>query len=413
MFMTPAGLVPLMRYRDVAAAIEWLRAAFGFEQRAVVADPDGGIAYAELSYGSGLVMLGPVGQSGLDTLLKQPSDLEGANTQSCYVAVGDVEAHIKRARAAGAEIVLEFGANEGSERAYAARDPEGHIWNFGAYVPWHASAAPEPRKLYQPTSRAAKIAHTSLAASVLMMAAASAAGVCMMPPETDSSALTQAPFDSVPTASRSLAPAATPAAQAAAKAADSSMEHERRARTDAQDQAAALRTALDRESYARREGARTAAGLREQLAREQAARAAAEAASTAAKAQLIREREAKLQLKANDRERSAAIAKIEAQETLPNAAATTVPEMTGSLSQDNATSGTTSSSSSPPAQPVTAALPSIAPEPTPAAPAAGSAPAKSKAPPKTVQRKTKPAKAASAKPKKSQLAPGDQFWPYD
>ena len=77
--MTSNGLVPLIRYRDVAAAVEWLSTAFGFEKRNVVTDPDGTIAYAELSYGRGIVMLGPVGQSVLEGGVQEaarPSDYQ-------------------------------------------------------------------------------------------------------------------------------------------------------------------------------------------------------------------------------------------------------------------------------------------------------------------------------------------------
>lgn len=140
--MTSNGLVPLIRYRDVAAAIDWLADAFGFEKRSVITDPDGTVAYAELSYGRGIVMLGPVGDSALDNLMKQPDELGGIGTQSVYVAVDDVEAHFKRARDFGAGIVLEFGSDETGDRAYAARDPEGHVWNFGAYSPWPATVTP-------------------------------------------------------------------------------------------------------------------------------------------------------------------------------------------------------------------------------------------------------------------------------
>ena len=101
--MTTNGLVPLLRYRDVAAAIDWLSNAFGFEKRSVITDPDGTVAYAELSYGRGIVMLGPVGQSVLDSLMKQPDELDGIGTQSVYVAVEDVEGHFNRSRGAGAD----------------------------------------------------------------------------------------------------------------------------------------------------------------------------------------------------------------------------------------------------------------------------------------------------------------------
>ncbi|MDE2640756.1 MAG: VOC family protein, partial [Chloroflexota bacterium] len=64
----------------------------------------------------------------------------GALTSSPYVIVPDVDAHCARARAAGAEVVMEPADQDYGGRLYAARDPEGQLWNFGSYDPW---AAPE------------------------------------------------------------------------------------------------------------------------------------------------------------------------------------------------------------------------------------------------------------------------------
>jgi uncharacterized glyoxalase superfamily protein PhnB len=55
---TRATIVPALQYRDAAAAIDWLCKAFGFTQRMVVPDEEGGIAHAELTFGNGMIMLG-------------------------------------------------------------------------------------------------------------------------------------------------------------------------------------------------------------------------------------------------------------------------------------------------------------------------------------------------------------------
>ncbi len=51
-------LYPLMRFRDAPAAIEFLKEAFGFRELQVIANEDGTIAHAELSYGPSILMLG-------------------------------------------------------------------------------------------------------------------------------------------------------------------------------------------------------------------------------------------------------------------------------------------------------------------------------------------------------------------
>jgi uncharacterized glyoxalase superfamily protein PhnB len=58
------------------------------------------------------------------------------NTQGIYVVVADPDAHFARAKAAGAQILMELTDQDYGGRDYTARDPEGHIWTFGSYDPW-------------------------------------------------------------------------------------------------------------------------------------------------------------------------------------------------------------------------------------------------------------------------------------
>ena len=138
----PGGtVVPTLRYRDVAAAIDWLCNAFGFEKHLVVGGDSGAVRYAELTFGNGMIMLGPVEDSGLDKFMTQPADTGGAETQICYLFVADAVAHCARAKAAGAEIVLDIEDADSNGRGYSCRDLEGHVWNFGTYDPWKRRAA--------------------------------------------------------------------------------------------------------------------------------------------------------------------------------------------------------------------------------------------------------------------------------
>ncbi len=137
-------LVPLMRYRDLAAAVDWLCATFGFEKQVAVSGADGGTVYAQLVYGPSMVMLGAVRETDLDRLLRQPDEVGGIETQSCYVVVEDIEAHYARTVAAGAEILLEVQGDGFGRRGYSCRDPQGHIWNFGTYDPWKGRLPASP-----------------------------------------------------------------------------------------------------------------------------------------------------------------------------------------------------------------------------------------------------------------------------
>jgi uncharacterized glyoxalase superfamily protein PhnB len=130
-----SAVVPVLRYRNVPAAIAWLCNAFGFERHQTVAD-NGAIQFAQLTFGTAMIMVGPVRSSAFDKLLRQPDEIGGAETQVCYFFVADAHAHCARAKAAGAEIVFDIKHTANGGRSYSCRDPEGHLWNFGTYNPW-------------------------------------------------------------------------------------------------------------------------------------------------------------------------------------------------------------------------------------------------------------------------------------
>ena len=153
----PARIFPFLRYQDAPAAFEWLTRAFGFEKQMLVPGPEGTIAHAQLRYGSSLIMIASVGDeekliqissarddemnligtaSARDDAmkLKRPAVVGGA-AQGIYVLVDDVTAHHDRAKAAGAEIIMELEDTDYGSREYMARDLEGHLWSFGTYAP--------------------------------------------------------------------------------------------------------------------------------------------------------------------------------------------------------------------------------------------------------------------------------------
>jgi uncharacterized glyoxalase superfamily protein PhnB len=135
---TRATIVPAMRYRDANAAVEWLCKNFGFEEHGVYRNDQGQVIHAELSFGNGMIMLGPVADTPFSRFMRQPNDV-GGETQSCYVIVSDADAHYAKAKAGGAEILLDIKDEDYGGRGYSCRDLEGHIWTFGTYDPWPAS----------------------------------------------------------------------------------------------------------------------------------------------------------------------------------------------------------------------------------------------------------------------------------
>lgn len=136
MNVNKANIIPALRYRNAPKAIEWLCEAFGFEQHMVVPGANGAIAHAQLTLGNGMIVLGSVAPDQYGKLTKQPDETGGAVTLSIYIIVPDADAHYKRAKAAGAEIVIDIKNEDYGGRGYTCRDVEGHLWNFGTYDPW-------------------------------------------------------------------------------------------------------------------------------------------------------------------------------------------------------------------------------------------------------------------------------------
>ena len=132
----PSTIIPAMRYRNAPAAIEWLCQAFGFEKHLVVPGENGTIVHAQLTFGSGMMMLGSFRDNDFAKLVKQPDQLEGFETQCPYVVVKDADTHYARAVAAGAKIVHEIEDASYGGRGYSCYDLEGHLWSFGSYDPW-------------------------------------------------------------------------------------------------------------------------------------------------------------------------------------------------------------------------------------------------------------------------------------
>ena len=133
---TKATVIPCLRYRNAPAAIEWLCQNFGFEKLLVVPNEDGTIAHAQLSFGNGMIMLGSVVESDFGRLMKQPDEIGGAETQSAYLVVSDADVIYERAKAAGAEIVIEIKDEDYGGRGFSCRDLEGRLWSIGTYDPW-------------------------------------------------------------------------------------------------------------------------------------------------------------------------------------------------------------------------------------------------------------------------------------
>jgi uncharacterized glyoxalase superfamily protein PhnB len=127
-------MYPILGYRDLAAAIDWLSRVFSFEPLEVMRDEGGEYVHVELRLGDGVIM--PTTQS-KEPDAANPWD-QPLTTQGLYVALDGVDAHYAQAVAAGAEIVRPLADTDYGSREYTAHDLEGNLWSFGTYRPGSA-----------------------------------------------------------------------------------------------------------------------------------------------------------------------------------------------------------------------------------------------------------------------------------
>ena len=122
--------------------IEWLVKTFGFEKQAVYANQNGVVMHAQLSFGNGMVMVGSVNNgTPSSTLLKQPDEIGGAETQTPYLVVSDIDRVYARAKAAGAKMLMDLEEKDYGGKSFTCSDPEGHVWHVGTFDPWESTPA--------------------------------------------------------------------------------------------------------------------------------------------------------------------------------------------------------------------------------------------------------------------------------
>jgi len=135
---TNSSVIPTMKYKNASAAVDWLSHAFGFDKKVVYPDGKGGISHAQLTFGTGMIMISSESDTPYGRLMAVPRDLDNVNTQSANIILDEdkVKDHYENAIRAGAKIALPLEKQDYGGQSYSVFDPEGHLWNFGSYNPW-------------------------------------------------------------------------------------------------------------------------------------------------------------------------------------------------------------------------------------------------------------------------------------
>ena len=121
---TPERLEPRLIYSDERAAVDFLTRAFGFQERARIDSPPGGLM-AWLGLGDSLVMISGAGEG----QRRHRATMSAKPTAMLNLHVDEIDAHYQRAVAQGAQIVTEIENTAWGYRRYEALDPEGNRWH--------------------------------------------------------------------------------------------------------------------------------------------------------------------------------------------------------------------------------------------------------------------------------------------
>jgi uncharacterized glyoxalase superfamily protein PhnB len=125
------SVISAVVYLDPKRMYRWLEDAFGFEPYGIILDSQGKLMHSQMNFGNGAIMVG----TEWSEAHRSPTSIGGINTQTVHLQLDeDLDAHCERARAAGAEIIMEPETQFYGDRTYRARDPEGHIWTFGQTI---------------------------------------------------------------------------------------------------------------------------------------------------------------------------------------------------------------------------------------------------------------------------------------
>ncbi len=116
--MPASTVIPVLAYPDVAEAVAWLGAAFGFTLRLGIGDHR-----AQLQAGDGAIVITGGGMAG-----------DAPGRDAVMIRVGDVRAHCVHAAAHGATIAMPPTDFPYGERQCTAVDFSGRAWTFSESV---------------------------------------------------------------------------------------------------------------------------------------------------------------------------------------------------------------------------------------------------------------------------------------
>jgi PhnB protein len=123
-------VTPYLACEGAAAAIDFYKQAFGAEEIARMAGPDGGVMHAEIRIGGSVIMLG---EACPERDAPGPKALKGSPV-ALMLYVEDADAVTARAQKAGAKVTQPVADMFWGDRYGKIEDPFGHRWGIATHV---------------------------------------------------------------------------------------------------------------------------------------------------------------------------------------------------------------------------------------------------------------------------------------
>jgi PhnB protein len=121
---------PYLCVKGAARALDFYRQAFGATEVMRMQQPDGTIGHAEIRIGAAPIMLADE-VAAMD--FRSPQTL-GGSPVNIMVYVEDVDALMRQAQAAGAQVMRPAADQFYGDRLGVLKDPFGHSWSFATHI---------------------------------------------------------------------------------------------------------------------------------------------------------------------------------------------------------------------------------------------------------------------------------------
>ncbi|HUE36331.1 MAG TPA: VOC family protein [Candidatus Acidoferrum sp.] len=133
--MNGPALTPSVVYNDPRRGIKWLTEVLGLRLKSLYETPEGGVAFAELVWRTGIVFVSgrpppesPWSKVGIASIALVTEDAEAVG--KAYQRATSADADVVRAM----HVAKTPAFPEGSTQ-FDLRDPEGNLWTIGTFQP--------------------------------------------------------------------------------------------------------------------------------------------------------------------------------------------------------------------------------------------------------------------------------------